>query len=92
MTKNNILGKIYEGRWKVIGYYNKIYRLKNIFNGNEIEIYESGIRRIEKGATTVSKIICCRANRSKAKKTFKDITQIRQKQFAYLMNRKRGGL
>ena len=88
--KNKLIGKIYEGRWQIISYQNKHYLLKNIFNGKEIEIYESGIRRIELGKTSVSKIICCRANRDKTKKAFKDVTQLRQRQFAFIMNKKRG--
>ena len=61
--------QLLEGRWLVTERIvkpprNIIYRLKNIYNDRIIEISDSGMRRIEQGKTTISKIIVHRMKKS----------------------------
>ena len=57
------IGKIYEGRWEVIRFekYDNSraghYILRNVYNQNEIIIKDATLRKIEKGETTVCKVI-----------------------------------
>ena len=58
--KSKYLGKIYDGRWKVIGYkrLNKKYReyeytLQNIYNGEKMTISGRHMYRIEKKGLSV---------------------------------------
>lgn len=67
------LGKVYDGLWEVINYEKRnghiaSYILKNIYNGNILKFSVNTIRKIDKGETTVSKIICekIRASRNAA--------------------------
>ena len=60
--KSKYLGKIYDGRWKVIDYkrLNKKYRdyeytLQNIYNGEKMTISNTQLYRIEKNGVSVCK-------------------------------------
>lgn len=62
--KEKRIGKIYEGRWEVIGYEyysetkkNKKFILKNIFNDSTITLKDQTIRKVERNETTLSKIL-----------------------------------
>ena len=62
--KSKYIGKIYEGRWKVIEIETKKepyritnYVLENIFNHSRMVLKNRQILNIEKGLTTISKII-----------------------------------
>ena len=65
------IGKIYEGRWKVIGFekYDNSraghYILRNVYNQNEIIIRDATLRKIEKGETSVSRVIVHRIRNKK---------------------------
>lgn len=60
--KSKYLGKIYDGRWKVIDY--KIlntksryeYTLQNIYNGEKITISRSQMYRINKNSQSVCRV------------------------------------
>lgn len=65
--KSKYLGKIYDGRWKVIDYkrLNKKYReyeytLQNIYNGEKMTISSTQLYRIEHNGISV-----CRTYRNK---------------------------
>ena len=92
MKTSRFIDNIYEGRWKVISVGGNHAKLVNIFNEKEITIHYTSLQKIDKGTTTISKIICCRVNRDKATKTFKDVSQFRQRQFAYRKKLERGEL
>lgn len=57
------IGKIYEGRWEVVSrrkgtsYCNGIYTLRNIFNGNTVDVVDTVLYDVDKGITSVSRII-----------------------------------
>ena len=56
------IGKIYDGRWKVIECIRcenrQIkYTLENIYNQRTIRIDGRTLRRVEKGETTISKVM-----------------------------------
>lgn len=67
------IGKIYDGRWEVIRFEKcgeegkrvERFILKNIYNKEEIVINGGTIRRIDRGLTTVSSVICYRIKKSK---------------------------
>lgn len=81
---------VFEGRWKVVAYANDLFTLKNIYNGNEIVIHRTGVTRIVKGTTTISKIICCRTNKAKSTNTKKDIRQVVHRRYAFKKKAERG--
>lgn len=80
--KENRVGKIYEGRWEIISYIyypgttkNKKFVLKNIFNDEIITLTDRTIRKIERGETTLSKILhnkIVSSKKYKRRETFKD--------------------
>ena len=63
MKGSKYLGKVYEGRWKVVGciypngLHNQKYVLKNIYNEREIIISPKALARVEQGETTISRVI-----------------------------------
>ena len=54
------LGKIYEGRWKVIDMIyrndgrNQVYILENIYNHERIQVCPPVMAKVDKGETTLS--------------------------------------
>lgn len=64
MGGGKMIGKIYDGRWKVMNCKDNAYILENIYNHRTIKIYSSSMIRIDKGETTVSQIITNRAARA----------------------------
>jgi len=70
---SNKLGKIYDGKWKVVDYkVNKnratTYTLKNIYNDKEMTISSKALRKVEKGETTISKVCSWHLQRERKKK------------------------
>ena len=92
MKKSKYIGKIYEGRWKVVGIGDKHATLVNIFNEKEISIHVTSLVKVDRGKTTISKIICCRVNRASTNKTIKVVSQVRHRQFVYHKKLERGNL
>lgn len=68
------IGQVYDGMWKVIDreianpksrtYY---FLLENIYNHTQIKIHSTILRKVDRGETTISKIIHIRAIRDKQK-------------------------
>lgn len=60
---NNLKGKIYDGRWMIVGYRKcrhtdtHFYVARNIFNNNVIKIYEDQLEKIERGEINVGHVI-----------------------------------
>ena len=54
--------EIFDGRWKLVGTYEKKYLLENIFNGNQLIITYRQLERIRNGVDSVSKIISRKIN------------------------------
>ena len=93
MESKNI-GKIFEGRWKVVDYHKPKYLLENIYNGNQIEIYTSSFTKLLRGETTISKIICYRANKIKRNdpRAIKQVTIKASQRTMYAIRKERGTL
>ena len=53
---NKRIGKIYDGRWRVIRYEKPKYILQNIYNQEEMSIKDVTLKKIEEGETTISKV------------------------------------
>ena len=72
MITSKYLGKVYEGRWKVVKYrYNKChyyYTLENIYNKQEIELSNELLVKIDRGEKTISKLIAFRLVKDKKNK------------------------
>ena len=71
--RRKYIGKIYDERWQVISFRRNFnegkhvcdyYTLKNIFNNTEIEVDFSTMRRIDDGATTISRVMAYRLRKS----------------------------
>lgn len=58
--KNRYKGNIYDGRWKVLGTKDRKYVLENIYNHQQISIHHETMKKIDKGETTISKVMCYR--------------------------------
>ena len=59
---NRMKLEIFDGRWKLVGTYDKKYLLENVFNGNQLIITHKQLERIRNGNDSVSKIISRRIN------------------------------
>lgn len=68
------IGKILEGRWEVVRFETYAnsregrFYLKNIYNNEQFFIKSDSLRRIEKGETTLSRLITNRIRRGKGYK------------------------
>ena len=94
MKESKFIGNIYEGRWKVVEYANPKYILENIYNGNKLEIYKTSFIKLKDGKTTVSKILCYRANKSKRNdpRAIRQITTRAARRTIYAIRKERGTL
>ena len=92
--ENKNIGKIFEGRWKVVEYVNPKYILENIYNGKRIEIWKSTFHKIECGQTTISKILCYRVNKANKNnpKCIKQVTIKAAQKTMYAIRKERGTL
>ena len=87
------IGNIFEGRWKIISYTRPNYTLENIYNGKRIEIHSNSVKRIERGETTISRIICFRLNKERSNgKRIKAITVTPVRKVIYAIRKERGTL
>ena len=66
------LNKIYDGYWRVVEQYpsnengtHYRYILRNEYNGNTSELFDSTLRKIDRGETKLSHIIATRARQAK---------------------------
>ena len=87
------IGNIFEGRWKIISYTRPNYTLENIYNGKRIEIHSNSVKRIERGETTISRIICFRLNKERSNaKCIKQVTIKAAQKTMYAIRKERGTL
>ena len=70
--KSKYIGKIYDGRWKVIRFENYVvgkttgrFVLKNIYNDEETVVKDATLRRIDRGETTLSVVMSHKIRTSK---------------------------
>ena len=63
--KSKYYGQIIDGKWKVIDYKNRYYKLINIYNNQVVEINHASLLNIIKGKTSVSRIISLKLHKNK---------------------------
>ena len=75
MAKSKYIGKIYDGRWEVIGQQkyrgnttSRKFILRNIYNDMEITLKDVTLRKIDRGETTVSKSLSVKIENKKGNK------------------------
>lgn len=90
--KSKYIGKVYEGRWKVVSCIKGKYTLENIYNKRTIELVKTTFLRMNKGETSISKIMCCRANKDRNPRKINVVNIKAARRTTYAIRKERGTL
>lgn len=92
--ESKYIGQVFEGRWKVIALHKEKFTLENIYNERKIELFKTVFMNVVKGKTTISRVLCCRANKNKTpnRKSVKQVSIRIARRTTYAIRKERGTL